>query len=357
MSVILVASRQCRRLRKRLNHCALPEESRDSLDSGGDAQQPGSPEVSPDVSEAEARILAAYLREKLQPVVDEFTAVLDWLEATRQDITRPIFDQCSGISKSFGRGRLRLVRSYNALGELLCERARSVFEQVRDMSRPLVDVLRRVMGWVEGQRESMLWKWVEEILREVARPVLDRFDETRARVEEKYREVARPIFDQFDLDGNGVLDLKELYAALCFTVATLNTTALSIDPPKLEFVKNLMKDESRGIRFDEFFDVLVIFCKNLGVRAVAKAVVNALIPLAAFTLARNAQRWFPGDDVFGLPVWLIEGLVFVGASVFCYFYLLPATYPSVDALSLDATSDFGRARGSAREAGESEESM
>merc|ERR1711933_606930 len=118
----------------------------------------------------------------------------------------------------------------------------------------------------------------------------------RESLDRKYREIARPVFDQFDLDDNGELDLKELYAALCFIVATLNTTALSIDPPKLEFVKTLMKDERRSIQFDEFFDVMVAFSKNLGVRAVAKATVNALIPLVAFALARNAQRLLPDYD-------------------------------------------------------------
>jgi len=328
--VITSTLRHRQRFKKRLQHAALPDESKDSPSSeeGNEIKEFSWWNFEP--LDEYVQIAARFLLGKVQSIFDELNIFMEWVEATWQGITRPVFDIVFWVN----------VR-YNEWVYKQRQKLQPVLEQLLEITQPLFDSLCQLQKWITN---TFIWKWFEGKLRETSRPLIDQFNQTREKVYRKYREIARPVFDEFDLDGNGELDVKEVYAALCFIVATLNTTALSIDPPKLQFVRTLMKDESRPIQFDEFLDVLVAFSKNLSVRAVAKATVNALIPLVAFTVARNAQRLFPGDDAFGLPRWFFEGLIFVVASIFCYFYLLPGMYPSVDALSIDATTDLRRAR-------------
>jgi len=335
--------RHPRRYKKRVVHFVLPRDSKDSPNSE-DKDTRTSSEWSSESLEAYIRIATRFLRWKMQPLFDELDALQDRADAAWKRIIQPLFDLVDNVSESFDRGCVVISVAYNKWVDEQRQRLQPTLERLFEITQPFFALLNQSKMWVE---DSVIWKWMQEKLRETISPVLACFDRARDSVDRKYREIARPVFDQFDLDGDGELDLKELYAALCLIVATLNTTALSIDPPKLQYVKTLMKDERRAIQFDEFFDVMVVFAKNLGVRAIAKATVNALIPLVAFTLARNAQRLLPDDDAdaFGLPIWIFEGLIFVAASVFCYFYLLPGMYPSVDALSIgDAAKYPGRAR-------------
>lgn len=154
----------------------------------------------------------------------------------------------------------------------------------------------------------------------------------------------RKAFNAMDTDGDGTLDVMELYAAVLLWVAKVNDTPLSLDPPSLETIKAMFQradlDKDGQLDFEEFDTMLAdILLRNLGLRLLLKTGAKLVVaPLLAFALLRRLESRLAKDN------WLARALARRIGLIICTVVLAAFIVPLLTPFLDTATEETMRLR-------------
>mmetsp|Transcript_15736 Transcript_15736/g.42992 ORF Transcript_15736/g.42992 Transcript_15736/m.42992 type:complete len:258 (-) Transcript_15736:91-864(-) len=111
---------------------------------------------------------------------------------------------------------------------------------------------------------------------------------------------ARAIFNSMDRNGDGKLDLMEVYAAVLLFIAKVNDTPLSISPPMFETLSNCFAhaDTNRDglLDFDECEGVLWLTILGVGCNLIIRTSTKLIAaPVLAVCLIHGATKIWPNQ--------------------------------------------------------------
>jgi hypothetical protein len=178
------------------------------------------------------------------------------------------------------------------------------------------------------------------------RKLLPQIDFVSKRVidSEEFTKIVKKTFEEVDMDGNGTLNITEVYIA----VLTLYTKIIpyidtAMPPPKEQVMKLFREidvDQSRELDFGEFQMMAKILVSTVGGRVAFEAFLKFIVGPLAATIGFTVVFWLMHLAGADMPEWLesIVSTIFLSVTM---MLLTPLCHSLIDDAVQEKASDIG----------------